>query len=72
MRLTVPRGNLPAWIVAFVAGSSKYAFSGDHIISFGGMPLIAQTTIHLPSGPQSLWMGSGHSDLLATIAFSPK
>jgi hypothetical protein len=72
MRLTVPRGNLPAWIVIIVAGSSKYPFSGDHIHSFGGMPLIAQTTIHLPSGPQSLGMGSSPRGPRATIAFRPK
>jgi endonuclease/exonuclease/phosphatase (EEP) superfamily protein YafD len=36
--------------------ASKYPLTGDHYISFDGIPLIAQTIIHLPSGPQALWV----------------
>jgi endonuclease/exonuclease/phosphatase (EEP) superfamily protein YafD len=36
--------------------ASKYPLSNDHTVIFGGLPLIAQTIVHLPSGPQSLWV----------------
>jgi endonuclease/exonuclease/phosphatase (EEP) superfamily protein YafD len=36
--------------------ASKYPLSDDHVVIFDGLPLIAQTIVHLPSGPQALWM----------------
>jgi endonuclease/exonuclease/phosphatase (EEP) superfamily protein YafD len=36
--------------------ASKYPLSNDHTVVFDGLPLIAQTIVHLPSGPQPLWM----------------
>jgi endonuclease/exonuclease/phosphatase (EEP) superfamily protein YafD len=38
----------------FVA--SKYRLTNDHVVIFDGLPLIAQTIVHLPSGPQALWV----------------
>jgi endonuclease/exonuclease/phosphatase (EEP) superfamily protein YafD len=38
----------------FVA--SKYPLTGDNVVYYGYEPLILQTTIHLPSGPQELWV----------------
>ena len=36
--------------------ASKYRLSGSHVVYFDGLPLIVETTIHLPSGPQPLWV----------------
>jgi endonuclease/exonuclease/phosphatase (EEP) superfamily protein YafD len=36
--------------------ASKYPLSNDHIVIFDKLPLIAETIVHLPSGPQSLWV----------------
>jgi endonuclease/exonuclease/phosphatase (EEP) superfamily protein YafD len=38
----------------FVA--SKYPLSNDHVVIFDGLPLIAETVVHLPSGPESVWV----------------
>jgi len=47
----VSRDDPEAFLVA-----SKYRLSGSHVVFFGGFPLIVQTTIHLPSGPEPLWV----------------
>jgi len=47
----VSRFDPRAFLVA-----SKYRLSGSHVVYFGDFPLIVQTTIHLPSGPQPLWV----------------
>jgi endonuclease/exonuclease/phosphatase (EEP) superfamily protein YafD len=36
--------------------ASKYRLSGSRVVYFNGVPLIAETTIHLPSRTQSLWV----------------
>jgi endonuclease/exonuclease/phosphatase (EEP) superfamily protein YafD len=36
--------------------ASQYPLSGDNVVYFDYGPLIAQTTVHLPSGPQTLWV----------------
>jgi endonuclease/exonuclease/phosphatase (EEP) superfamily protein YafD len=36
--------------------ASKYPLSNDHTVIFDRLPLIAETVVHLPSGPQALWM----------------
>ncbi len=36
--------------------ASKYRLSGNRVVYFNGVPLIVETTIHLPSGTQSLWV----------------
>jgi hypothetical protein len=38
----------------FVA--SKYRLTNDHVVIFDGLPRIAETIVHLPSGPQALWV----------------
>jgi endonuclease/exonuclease/phosphatase (EEP) superfamily protein YafD len=38
----------------FVA--SAYRLSGTHVVYSDGLPLIIETTINLPSGPQPLWV----------------
>jgi endonuclease/exonuclease/phosphatase (EEP) superfamily protein YafD len=38
----------------FVA--SKYPLTGDNVVYYGYEPLILETTVHLPSGPQDLWV----------------
>jgi endonuclease/exonuclease/phosphatase (EEP) superfamily protein YafD len=38
----------------FVA--SAYRLSGSHVVYSDGLPLIVETTIDLPSGPQPLWV----------------
>jgi endonuclease/exonuclease/phosphatase (EEP) superfamily protein YafD len=50
-RFEVKRFDPKAFLVA-----SKYRLSGSHVVSFDGLPLIVETTIHLPSGPQALWV----------------
>jgi endonuclease/exonuclease/phosphatase (EEP) superfamily protein YafD len=47
----VSRFDPKAFLVA-----SKYRLSGSRVVYFNGLPLIVQTTIHLPSGPQPLWV----------------
>jgi hypothetical protein len=47
----VSRFDPKAFLVA-----SKYRLSGSRVVSFNGLPLIVQTTILLPSGPQPLWV----------------
>ncbi len=36
--------------------ASKYRLSGSRVVYFNGVPLIVETTIHLPSGAQPLWV----------------
>jgi endonuclease/exonuclease/phosphatase (EEP) superfamily protein YafD len=36
--------------------ASKYPLSGSHIVYFDDLPLIVQTKLQLPSGPQVLWV----------------
>ncbi len=36
--------------------ASKYRLSGSTVVYYDGVPLIVETTIHLPSGPQPLWV----------------
>ncbi len=38
----------------FVA--SAYRLSGTHVVYYDGLPLLVETTIDLPSGPQPLWV----------------
>jgi endonuclease/exonuclease/phosphatase (EEP) superfamily protein YafD len=47
----VSRWDSRAFLIA-----SKYRLSGSHIVYFDGVPLIVETTIQLPSGPQPLWV----------------
>jgi hypothetical protein len=47
----VSRFDPKAFLVA-----SKYRLSGSQVVYFNGLPLIVETTIHLPSGPQPLWV----------------
>jgi endonuclease/exonuclease/phosphatase (EEP) superfamily protein YafD len=49
----------------FVA--SKYPLSGSTVIYFDGLPLIVQTTVHLPSGPLPLWVV--HTTAPITVSF---
>jgi endonuclease/exonuclease/phosphatase (EEP) superfamily protein YafD len=50
----------------FVA--SKYRLSGSTVVYFDGLPLIVQTTVHLPSGPLPLWVV--HTDAPVADSFS--
>jgi endonuclease/exonuclease/phosphatase (EEP) superfamily protein YafD len=50
-RFEVKRYDPRAFLIA-----SRYRLSGSHVVSFEGLPLVVQTTIHLPSGPQTLWV----------------
>jgi endonuclease/exonuclease/phosphatase (EEP) superfamily protein YafD len=50
-RIEVARYDPRAFFVA-----SRYPLSGTHVLYFDGLPLIVQTTIALPSGPQTLWV----------------
>ena len=36
--------------------ASKYPLTDVHVVTLYGLPLIVQTTIQLPSGPQALWV----------------
>jgi endonuclease/exonuclease/phosphatase (EEP) superfamily protein YafD len=36
--------------------ASKYRLSGSQVVYFNGLPLVVETTLHLPSGPQPLWV----------------
>ena len=36
--------------------ASKYRLSGSTVVYYDGLPLIVETTIHLPSGAQPLWV----------------
>jgi endonuclease/exonuclease/phosphatase (EEP) superfamily protein YafD len=50
-RIEIKRYDPFAFLVA-----SKYPLTGTHIVSLYGRPLIVQTTIRVPSGPQRLWV----------------
>jgi endonuclease/exonuclease/phosphatase (EEP) superfamily protein YafD len=50
-RFEVKRYDPRAFLIA-----SRYRLSGTHVVPFEGLPLIVRTTIHLPSGPQTLWV----------------
>ena len=50
-RLQVKRYDPKAFLIA-----SKYPLSGDHVVYYDYLPLIVQTTVHLPSGTFSLWV----------------
>jgi endonuclease/exonuclease/phosphatase (EEP) superfamily protein YafD len=50
-RYEVSRYDPKAFFVA-----SKYPLGPSHVVSFGGVPLMVQTTVQLPSGPLSLWV----------------
>jgi endonuclease/exonuclease/phosphatase (EEP) superfamily protein YafD len=50
-RMQVKRFDPKAFLIA-----SKYPISGEHFISYDGLPLVVEATIHLPSGPLSLWV----------------
>ena len=50
-RLQVKRYDPKAFLIA-----SKYPLSGDHVVYYDDLPLIVQTTVHLPSGTFSLWV----------------
>ncbi len=47
----VSRYDSRAFLIA-----SKYKLSGSTVVYYDGLPLIVETTIHLPSGPQPLWV----------------
>jgi endonuclease/exonuclease/phosphatase (EEP) superfamily protein YafD len=49
--LQVKRYDPKAFLIA-----SKYPLSGDHVVYYDYLPLIVQTTVHLPSGTFSLWV----------------
>jgi endonuclease/exonuclease/phosphatase (EEP) superfamily protein YafD len=36
--------------------ASKYPLTDSHLVTLHGLPLVVQTTIQLPSGPQALWV----------------
>jgi endonuclease/exonuclease/phosphatase (EEP) superfamily protein YafD len=50
-RLEVKRFDPKAFLIA-----SKYPLSGNKVVYYDYLPLIVQTTVHLPSGPFSLWV----------------
>jgi endonuclease/exonuclease/phosphatase (EEP) superfamily protein YafD len=50
-RIEVRRFDSRAFLVA-----SAYPMSGTHIVYFQGLPLVVQTTMHLASGSQPLWV----------------
>jgi endonuclease/exonuclease/phosphatase (EEP) superfamily protein YafD len=50
-RIQVKRQDPKAFLVA-----SEYPLSGDNIVYYDGLPLMVQTTVHLPSGPLHLWV----------------
>lgn len=50
-RLEVKRYDPKAFLIA-----SKYPLSGDNVVYYDYLPLIVQTTVHLPSGTFSLWV----------------
>jgi endonuclease/exonuclease/phosphatase (EEP) superfamily protein YafD len=50
-RLQVKRFDPKAFLIA-----SKYPLSGDNVVYYDYLPLIVQTTVHLPSGTFSLWV----------------
>ena len=47
----VSRYDSRAFLIA-----SKYRLSGSTVVYYDGLPLIVETTIHLPSGAQPLWV----------------
>jgi endonuclease/exonuclease/phosphatase (EEP) superfamily protein YafD len=50
-RFEVARDDPRAFLVA-----SRYPLSGTHVQYFDGLPLVVETTVALPSGPQTLWV----------------
>jgi endonuclease/exonuclease/phosphatase (EEP) superfamily protein YafD len=50
-RLEVKRLDPKAFLIA-----SKYPLSGENVVYYDYLPLIVQTTVHLPSGAFSLWV----------------
>jgi endonuclease/exonuclease/phosphatase (EEP) superfamily protein YafD len=36
--------------------ASKYPLGPSHVVLFGGVPLMVQTTVELPAGPLTLWV----------------
>ena len=36
--------------------ASKYPLSGENVVYYDYLPLIVQTTVHMPSGTFSLWV----------------
>src|SRR6185437_6552167 len=36
--------------------ASKYPLGPSHVVFFGGLPLVVQTTVQLPAGPLTLWV----------------
>jgi endonuclease/exonuclease/phosphatase (EEP) superfamily protein YafD len=50
-RLVIKRWDPKAFLVA-----STYPLSSDNVVYYGHVPLIVQTTLHLPSGLQELWV----------------
>ena len=62
-RLEIKRYDPKALLVA-----SKYPLSGDNVVFVGHLPLIMQTTVHLPSGPQDLWVVHATAPLPSSFA----
>jgi endonuclease/exonuclease/phosphatase (EEP) superfamily protein YafD len=54
--------NPKAFLIA-----SKYPLSGSTVVYYDGLPLIVETTVHLPSGPLPLWVV--HTDAPISISF---
>jgi endonuclease/exonuclease/phosphatase (EEP) superfamily protein YafD len=59
----IQRDDSKALLVA-----SKYPLSGDNVVYDDHLPLITQTTVHLPSGPQPLWVVHTTAPLPSTFA----
>jgi endonuclease/exonuclease/phosphatase (EEP) superfamily protein YafD len=49
--LAIGANNAKAFFIA-----SKYPLRGERMVNFEGIPLLVQTTMELPSGPQALWV----------------
>jgi endonuclease/exonuclease/phosphatase (EEP) superfamily protein YafD len=50
-QLEVKRYDSKAFLIA-----SKYPLSGENVVYYDYLPLIVQTTVHMPSGTFSLWV----------------
>jgi endonuclease/exonuclease/phosphatase (EEP) superfamily protein YafD len=59
----IQRDDSKALLVA-----SKYPLSGDNVVYYDYLPLITQTTVHLASGPQTLWVVHTTAPLPSTFA----
>jgi endonuclease/exonuclease/phosphatase (EEP) superfamily protein YafD len=59
----ISRNDSKALLVA-----SRYPLSGEHVVYDDDLPLITQTTVHLPSGPQALWVVHTTAPLPSTFA----